>query len=481
MRDITIIGGGVIGCLTARALSKYRLDICLLERRHDVASETSKANSAIVHAGFDAKPGTNKATYNVLGNAMMGRVCEELDVHFRRNGSLLLAFDAEQAAALADILERGKTNGVPGLSLLSGDEARALEPQISRDVVAALRAETGGIVCPYMLTHNAARNAAENGVSILRGVNAEAVEWRGDYFIIHTNAGDIETKYIVNAAGVHADDVARMAGDESISIRARRGEYLLLDKKAGGLVSHTIFQTPTKMGKGILVTPTVDGNLLIGPNAVDTGDKNDVDTTREGLDTVTAGALLSVPSLNPRDVITSFTGLRAVSDNDDFIIGFSEAVPNLLHAAGMQSPGLSAAPAVAEALADMLCEHIGNAELNPHYNPRAAKSPRILEISPDELHALIQNNPAYGNIICRCETVSEGEIVDSIRHAAGARDIDGVKRRTRAGMGRCQGGFCMPRVLELLARETGVPYADIQKNENGSYILTTDTKGGAAE
>jgi len=481
MRDITIIGGGVIGCLTARALSKYKLDICLLERRHDVASETSKANSAIVHAGFDAKSGTNKAKYNVLGNAMMERVCEELDVHFKRNGSMLLTFDAEKAETLAEILTRGKTNGVPGLSLLTGDEARALEPNISKEVVAVLRAETGGIVCPYMLTHNAARNAAENGVDIRRGVNAEAVEWKNGHFVIHTNEGDVETRYILNAAGVHADDVARMAGDSGISIRARRGEYLLMDKKAGGFVSHTIFQTPTKMGKGILVTPTVDGNLLVGPSAMDSDDKNDVDTTREGLDAVTAGAMLSVPTLNPRDVITSFTGLRAVSDNDDFIIGFSEAVPNLLHAAGMQSPGLSAAPAVAAALADMLVERIGGAALNPNYNPRVAKSPRILEITPEELHALIQANPAYGNIICRCETVSEGEIVASIQNAAGARDIDGVKRRTRAGMGRCQGGFCMPRVLDILVRETGVPYTEIVKNENGSYILTADTKGGAAE
>ena len=479
MKDITIIGGGVIGCLTARALSQYALDICLLEQRHDVASATSKANSAIVHAGFDAKPGSNKARFNVLGNAMMEAICRALDVHFKRNGSMLLAFDAEQADTLSEILARGQENGVPGLSLLTGDEARRLEPNIAPAVVSALRAETGGIVCPYMLTHNAAQNAAENGVSILRSTKVENIVWNGDFFVITTNNSTIESKYIVNAAGLHADDIARMVGDSSISIAPRRGEYMLMDKQIGGLVSHTVFQTPTKMGKGILVTPTVDGNLLIGPNASDIEDKTDVDTTQDGLDQVFAGACRSVPALSKRDVITSFAGLRAVSENDDFVIGFSDCVPNLLHAAGIQSPGLSAAPAIAEHIASLLNERFGGIPKNKSFNPTIAQKPRIVEISTDELHALIQQNPAYGNIVCRCEAVSEGEIVDAIQCECGARDIDGVKRRTRAGMGRCQGGFCMPRVLEILSRETGIPFAEIIKNEDGSYILTTETKGGA--
>jgi len=481
MKDVTIIGGGVIGCLTARALSHFALDICLLERRHDVSSETSKANSAIVHAGFDAKLGSAKARFNVLGNAMMEQTCKDLDVHFVRNGSMLLAFDDAQRDTLADILVRGRQNGVPGLSILTGDEARALEPNISKEVVAVLRAETGGIVCPYMLTHNAAQNAAENGVKILRNTAATSITWNGEFFVITTNNGTIETKYIINAAGLHADAVARMAGDDSISIRPRRGEYMLMDKAVGSLVSHTVFQTPTKMGKGILVTPTVDGNLLIGPNATDSDDKTDFDTTTEGLDQVFTGACQSVPTLSKRTIITSFTGLRAVSDNDDFVIGFSEKVPNFLHLAGIQSPGLSAAPAIAGHAADLIGGRIAGIQKNPSFNPCIAPKPRIMEISTDELHALIQKNPQYGSIVCRCETVSEGEIVDSIQCECGAHDLDGVKRRTRAGMGRCQGGFCMPRVLEILVRETGYGFVDIRKNEDGSYILTGDTKGGAAK
>jgi len=479
MNDITIIGGGVIGCLTARALAQYALKICLLERRHDVSSETSKANSAIVHAGFDAKPGSQKAVFNVAGNALMEETCQLLDVHFVRNGSMLLAFGDEQRETLIDILARGKENGVPRLALLTGDEARALEPNLSPHVTAALRAETGGIVCPYMLTHNAAQNAAENGVDIRRGVNVTGIRWSNDHFVLQTSEGILESKYIVNAAGLHADDVARMAGDTSISITPRRGEYMLMDKKAGGLVGHTIFQVPSKMGKGILVTPTVDGNLLVGPNAVNAEDKTDVGTTGEGLDTVFAGASRSVPSLSKRDVITSFTGLRAVSDGDDFVIGFSKTAPNLLHLAGIQSPGLSAAPAIAAYAAELLTEKINGVAKRLDYRPGIAKKPRIVSLTTEDLHTLIKQNPQYGSIVCRCETVSEGEIADAVHCACGARDIDGVKRRTRAGMGRCQGGFCMSRVLEILSRELGVPFTDILKNEEGSYILTSETKGGA--
>ena len=481
MRDVTIIGGGVIGCLTARALSNYVLDICLLERRHDVASGTSKANSGIVHAGFDAHVGSQKAHFNVLGNAMMEQTSRDLHVHFERNGAMLLAFDEAQRETLAEILARGQQNGVPHLSILTGDEARALEPSISKEVVAVLRAETSGIICPYMLTHNAAQNAAENGVDIQRNTSVDSIAWNGEFFVITTNQGIIETKYIINAAGLQADNIARMVGDNSISIIPRRGEYMLMDKQVGGLVSHTIFQTPTKMGKGILVTPTVDGNLLIGPNATDSDDKSNFDTTAEGLDTVFAGAIRSVPTLSKRTVITSFTGLRAVSDDNDFVIGFSETVPNFLHLAGIQSPGLSAAPAIAQHAADLIGGRIEDIRRNESFNPCIAPSPRITEITMDELHALIQKNPQYGNIVCRCETVSEGEIVDAIQCECGAHDADGIKRRTRAGMGRCQGGFCLSRVVDILARESGQEFADIQKNEDGSYILIGKTKGGATE
>jgi Predicted dehydrogenase len=478
MRDVTIIGGGVIGCLTARALSQYMLNICLIEKNNDTSSETSKANSGIVHAGFDAPIGSQKARFNVRGSAMMEQTCKELDVHFKQNGSLVLAFDDEQCKTLQEMLERGKENGVEGISIILGDEVRTLEPNVSQNVIAALRAETGGIVCPYNLTHNAAQNAAENGVTFLRNTQATSIKWNGDFYTVQTNNDTIETKYIINAAGLYADEVAAMAGDNSISIYPRRGEYMLMDKKVGTLTKHTIFQVPTKMGKGILVTPTVDGNLLIGPTALDAIDKANADTTDEGLEQVFSGACKSVTSLSKRDIITSFTGLRAVSQNDDFIIGFSEAIPNFINVAGIQSPGLSAAPAIAQHVAELLCTQIKSVEFNSSFIPNIEKKIHIAELSDEDLHKLIQKNPKYGNIICRCETVSEGEIVDAIQCECGADDIDGIKRRTRAGMGRCQGGFCMPRVLEIVSKEKGIPFASVTKNDAGSYILTTQTKGG---
>ena len=478
MRDITIIGDGVVGCLVARALSRYAFDVCLIEQCNDTASETSKANSGIVHAGFDAPVGSEKARFNALGSAMMEQTCKELDVHFKRNGSLVLAFDEEQGRVLQEILERGKENGVQGLSILSAGEVQEIEPNLSHNVVAALLAKTGGIVCPYTLTHNAAQNAVENGAQILRNTKALSIKWNGDFYTIQTNNGIIETKYIVNAAGLYADEIARMAGDDTISIYPRRGEYMLMDKKVGALVRHTIFQVPTKMGKGILVTPTVDGNLLIGPTAENLENKADTDTTIQGLEQVFDGACKSVKGLSRRDVITSFSGLRAVSSTDDFIIGFSKAIPNFVHAAGIQSPGLSAAPAIAEYVAELFCIKVDGVETNPSFKPFIEKKPRVAEISAEKLQALIDKNPAYGNIICRCETVSEGEIVDAVQCECGAEDIDGVKRRTRAGMGRCQGGFCMPRVLEIVSRETGVPFTSVKKNETGAYILTAETKGG---
>ena len=475
MYTAVIIGGGVIGALTARELSRYSCSVLLLEKNNDVASGSTKANSGIAHAGFDAKPGTAKALFNARGSRMMEGVCQDLDVNYRQNGSMVLAFNDDDDKILQELLRQGTENGIGGLSVISGDAARLMEPALSGEVRHALLAETGGIVCPYSLAANAAENAVLNGVTIIRNAEVKDIRKQNGLFIINTSAGEFAGRYVINAAGLYAGGIARLAGDRSIRITPRRGEYMLFDKKSGGIVSHTIFQTPDKVfGKGVLVTPTVDGTLLIGPNAVnlDDGDKEAVETTAGGQTDIWIRALRSVPGIKRSDLITSFAGLRPVADGDDFIIGWSGTTPGLLNIAGIQSPGLTASPAVAEYAAALINEAAGGLSLNEAFNPRLQKRPAILELSGDDLNALILKDPAYGNIICRCETVSEGHIVESVRRKCGAADIDGVKRRTRAGMGRCQGGFCMPRVLEIIARETGKAFTDITKKDDGSYILT---------
>ena len=472
---VVIIGGGAVGTLTARELSRYSCTVLLLEKNHDVASGSSKANSGIAHAGFDAKPGTAKAFFNVRGSRMMEGVCKDLGVHYKRNGSMVLAFNDGENEVLRELLRQGAENGVCGLSLISGEEARGMEPALSGEVKHALLAETGGIVCPYSLTSNAAENAAINGVTIKRSAEVKNIRKRDGLFIISTTAGEFAGRYVINAAGLYAGDIAGLAGDHSLRITPRRGEYMLFDKKSGGIVSHTIFQTPDKLfGKGVLVTPTVDGTLLVGPNAVNLGEggREADETTAGGQEDIWTRALKSVPGIRRSDLITSFAGLRAVAEGDDFITGWSETVPGLLNAAGIQSPGLTASPAIAQYLAGLINESENGLRPNPAFNPRLKKRAAIPELSGEDLNTLISDDPAYGNIICRCETVSEGHIVESIHRKCGAVDIDGVKRRTRAGMGRCQGGFCMPRVLEIIARENGKSFTEITKKDDGSYILT---------
>jgi len=470
-----IIGGGVVGALTARALSKYSCSVLLLEKNRDVGSGASKANSGIAHAGFDAKPGTIKALFNVRGSRMMEGVCKELGVHYKRNGSMVLAFSEDEHEVLKGLLRQGTENGVGGLSIIDGRAARELEPALSEEAQYALLAETGGIVCPYSLAANAAESAALNGVIIRRDTAVESIRKEGGVFTVGTSAGEYRGRYIINAAGLYAGEIAGLAGDGGVRITPRRGEYMLFDKRIGHIVSHTIFQMPSKIyGKGVLVTPTVENTLLIGPNAEDLGlgDYEATETTDEGQADVWARALKSVPGISRSSLITSFAGLRAIAEGDDFILEWSRIVPGLVNAAGIQSPGLTASPAIAEYLAGLIVEAEGGLSLSGTYSPALKERPAILEMSERELNALISKDAAYGNIICRCETVSEGHIVESMRRECGAADIDGVKRRTRAGMGRCQGGFCMPRVLEIIARETGREFTEITKKDGGSYILS---------
>jgi glycerol-3-phosphate dehydrogenase len=479
MYDIVIIGAGVVGALAARELSRYDLRVALVDRLNDAGAGATRANSAIVHAGFDALPGSLKAKYNVLGCAAMPALCEQLHVPYQNTGSMVLAFDQADRNTLDELKVRGEQNGVPGLEILEGDALFAKEPNANPDCTGALWAPTAGIVCPYELAVAGAECAAGNGVEFLREFAVKAIDFTVERFTLKAADGrEICTKMVINAAGVHADDIARMIGDDSFSITPVKGEYLLLDKTQQGTVNTVVFQCPSPMGKGILISPTVHGNVLVGPNAQEIDDRLNLTTTAAALQEVQEAAKRSLPGYQIRDVITSFAGLRARCDRHDFVIEYSAVNPRFIHAGGIESPGLTAAPAIAAQLAEMAVGTIAPdrpCEKND-WNPDRAKPIRVHELSHDEYAALVKEQPAYGRIICRCETISEGEILHAIHSPAGARDVDGIKRRTRSGMGRCQGGFCGTKLLEIIARELNMPMEDVTKSGGESKILIGKTK-----
>lgn len=471
MVDVVIIGAGVVGCSIARELSRYDLQIQVLERASDVCEGTSKANSGIVHAGFDAHPGTLKAKMNVAGNEKMEALSRELDFPFQRNGSLVLCFAEKDRDKLEKLLEQGIANGVKELRIIEKEELRQMEPDISREAVAALYAPTGGIVCPFGLTIAMAENAAVNGVEFKLETQVFSVKRKENHYLVTTSRGEVECLAVVNAAGVYADTFHNMVSGRRLHIIPRKGEYCLLDKKVGNYVHSTIFQLPTVYGKGVLVTPTVHGNLLIGPTAADIEDKEAVSTTGEGIADVQKRAVLSVEKLPTKQIITSFAGLRAHEEGGDFVLGEPEDAPGFFDAAGIESPGLTCAPALGEYLAGLVAERL-KAEKKENFVAARKGIPNMALASEEERKKLIAENPAFADVVCRCELVTEGEILAAIHRPVGATTLDGVKRRTRAGMGRCQAGFCSPRTVELLARELNRDMAEITKNEKGSEFLT---------
>ncbi len=481
MYDVIVIGAGVTGCAVARELSRYRLNVLVLEKEEDVCCGTSKANSAVIHAGHDALPGTWKARFNVEGNAMMDRLAEELDFPFRRNGSLVVCLEEERIPELEALLERGRQNGVEGLRIVTGAEIKELEPNLSDEVKAVLYCPTGGIVCPFLMTVALAENAFENGVEFRFGRTVTAVCAAGTAdracWKLSDADGEIyETRCVVNAAGVYADLFNNMVSAHKLTILPRRGEYQLLDKKAGSLVSHTVFQLPGASGKGILVTPTVHGNLLVGPTAQDLTDREGVNTTAEGLAEVMEKGRRSVPSLPGGLTITSFAGLRASEAGHDFVVGEAPDAPGFFNCAGIESPGLSAAPAISVYLADLIAARL-QAGVREDVCRTRRGIPCVAQASPEERRELFAQDPAYGNVICRCETVTEGEIRNAIRRPLGARSLDGIKRRTRAGMGRCQAGFCTPKVMEILQEELGLDPFAVSKHGPGSELLVRQNGG----
>lgn len=475
MYDVIIIGAGVSGAATARELSRYKVNACVIEKEEDVCCGTSKANSAIVHAGYDAATGSLMAKLNVRGNQMMEQLAKDLDFPFKKNGSLVVCLHEEDMPNLQALYDRGVANGVKDLRILNREELRAMEPNISDDAYAALYAPTAGIVCPFNLNIAMAENACVNGVEFKFDTEVTGLHPIEGGWAIETNQGTFETKYVVNAAGVYADKLHNMVSAKKIHIIPRRGDYCLLDKTAGNLVSKTIFALPGKFGKGILVAPTVHGNLILGPTAIDIEDKEGTNTTREGLDQVIAKCGMNVKNIPMRSVITSFAGLRAYEDGHEFLIGELEDAPGFIDCAGIESPGLTSSPAIGEMVAEILREKL-NLEKNENF---VATRKGVLDpdaLSKEERIELIRKNPAYGNIICRCEMITEGEILDAIHRPLGAKSLDGVKRRTRAGMGRCQAGFCSPRTMEILARERHVSMFDITKSGGDSKIVVGTNK-----
>lgn len=473
MYDAVIIGGGAVGCAVARWLSRYRLRICLLERGEDVCMGTSKANSAICHAGFDAPVGSAKARFNVEGSRMMEALSRQLDFPYRRCGALVLCFNETDIPRLEELKARGECNGVEGLAVLDREALRRQEPRVAPEAVAALYAPTSAIICPFGMTIALAENAAANGCEFRFGTEVQRIRRQDGGFLLETSRGPLESRTVICAAGVHGDTLHNQLCESQLHIVPRRGEYCLLDRRDGGLARHTIFQLPSAMGKGVLVTPTVHGNLLVGPTAEDQEDKGCTATTSAGLRRVAETAARSVPDLPMRDVITSFAGLRAhlVGGDDDFIVG--ESADGFFEAVGIESPGLSSAPAIGRYLAGLAAEKLGAAEKDDFIAERR-DIPRPREMDFAARQALIERDPAYATVVCRCEEITEGEIREAIRR--GARSLDGVKRRVRAGMGRCQGGFCTPRVLELLHEELGTPMTELTKCGGESRLLAGRTK-----
>ena len=486
--DVAIIGAGVIGSALFRELGKFRLSTVLIEKENDVALGCSRANSAIVHAGYDPPTGTLMARFNVEGNRMYPRLCAELSVPFRQNGSLIVALTDDELPQLHNLYENGTRNGVEGLEVVNADAVRNLEPNLKESIRGALVAPTGGIVGSYEFTTALAENGVVNGGKVL--LNSEVVKIekfakdgtlledkkREGYFrLTFKDGSSIDARFVVNAAGIYSDVVQQLIGEKRFTVKPRKGEYYILDKRQGSLVDRTIFMCPSKLGKGVLISPTVHGNLLVGPDAQDGEDKEDFSTTKQGLEFVRNMSKLLSDKVDFGDAIRNFAGLRSLPDGKDFIIERDPDVAGLVNLAGIKSPGLTSAPAIAAYAVCLLADCGLDLKENSDFNPNRTEV-RFSSLSDEEKIALVAKDPRYGRVICRCEEVTEGEIVDSIRRPLGARTLDGVKRRCRPGSGRCQGGFCGPRVLEILSRELGVSRESIMKDKDGSYILLGDTK-----
>jgi len=471
---VLIIGGGITGTAIARELSKYNVDVTLIEKEKDISfGGSTKANTAIIHAGYDDKPGTMAAKLCKRGNALWMRLASELSIPFRRIGSLVIALNDDEISILERLMKRGNINSVQGLRIIMDKKLFDMEPNLNRRAVAGLYAPSAGVISPYEAAIALAENARMNGVSILLETEATGILIKGgEVEAVQTSRGKIHTRYVINAAGLFADEISAMAGIDDFKIIPRKGEYLIYDKNLGNLVKHVLFPIPSSISKGITVTPTVDGNIIAGPTAHDVKDKRDASTTLDGFEEVLRGACKLVPCLSTRRdaIISSFSGLRAQPSTGDFIIKSYEEPYGFINVSGIKSPGLTSAPAIAEMVVDMLKAEGLTLELKSDFNPhrRPIEHP-FRDFNPAKAEALIAQDSHYGHVVCRCEHVTEGEIIEAIHR--GATTLDGVKYRTRAGMGRCQGGFCTPHIIKILAKELRMPVEEVTKKGGKSKIL----------
>ncbi|HAN21420.1 MAG: FAD/NAD(P)-binding oxidoreductase [Clostridiales bacterium GWF2_36_10] len=470
MYDVAIIGAGICGASVSFLLSQKKLKICVIEKETDVSMGTTKANSAIIHAGYDPEPDTLMARLNVRGTALIKELAPRLSVPYKQIGSLVLAFNEQDLKTINKLYERGKINGVPDMQILKAEETFAKEPNIDKHIKGSLWAPSAAVVSPWELCTAMCEVAAENGCEFFLENEVTAIENINDYFKITTSRQKIQANYIINAAGIHSDIICKMAGECDFSILPSKGQYYLLDKNQGELIHHILFQCPTKAGKGILVSPTTSGNLIVGPNAEIDNKSDDLATTREGLDFVANTAKHTTDKINYRDNVRNFSGLRAISTRDDFIIEPASFSPRFINVAGIKSPGLSAAPAIAEYVLELLEKSGLELEQKENYSD-SRKRIVFNELSDEEKKKCIKENPAYGNIVCRCNTITEGEILQALHSPLPPRTLDGVKRRAGTGMGRCQGGFCSPRVHEIISRELGIPFEQVEQDKKGSYIV----------
>lgn len=472
MYDVIIIGCGVVGAAAACELSKYRLSVAVLEKENDVACGATKANSAIIHAGYDPEPGTKMARLNVLGSRMMEALCRSLSVEYRQIGSLVLAFSDSEMDRVRSLYQRGQSNGVEKLQILTGEQVLKMEPALNPGVKGALYAPTAAIINPWGLCLSMAQSAALNGADICLNSEVTAIGREKGYFHVETTSASYDTRYIVNASGVFSDKVSEMVLRPFFRIVPVKGEYYLLDKSQGGLVERIVFQTPDEAGKGVLIAPTVHGNLIVGPTSEQASDPEDTAVSYRGLEKIFNTSTRSSSRIDFRETIRSFAGVRATG-SDDFIIEAS--APGFINAAAIKSPGLSSAPAIATEICELLREN--GLELNKKdcYKHHENK-PLFKDMTPEEREKALELDSSYGRVVCRCETITEGDILAALKAPVPPISLDGVKRRCRAGSGRCQGGFCGPRVHEILSRETGREMESICQGGEGSFLLTGKTK-----
>ena len=474
IHDVLIIGAGVTGTMIARELSKYLLDVVILDKNNDAGDATSSANSAIVHSGYDPEPGSLKAKFNVLGNAKYPELVKQLDVPFEQCGSLTIATEDEQLEVLKELAERSKINGV-NVQLLNKEEVLKMEPNLNPEVKGALFAPTAGIIDPFNLVVHAMENAIDNGVKFLRSQEVLDIKKDEDVYKVKTNKEELFAKVVINAAGVKSDKIAAMVEPIDWAITPRKGEYYVLDHYAEGLVRHTIFPLPSKKGKGVLVSQTTSGNYIVGPSS-ELADPDDVSTDTATLSNIRKAATIMVPAIPFRETIRVFAGERATCTRHDFIIEYAKSDNNFINVAGIESPGLASSPAIAEYVVNELVKPVLTLTSNPKFNPCIKPYHRMHYLSQEEQDRIIKENPEYGMMICNCEHISLGEINDALSRSCPPVSIKGVKRRTRAGYGKCQGGFCQPKVLMILAKHYGVSPTKIPLAEDGSYIIDHEIK-----